>query len=47
LRELLEAIRELRLEDDSHLTRLENKLDRAEVVEPEDAPENLVTISWT
>lgn len=45
LREVLEAAREFHLADDLHIRELENKLDRAKVVEPEDASENLVSMN--
>jgi len=45
LREVLEVTGEFHLEDDVYIRELENELDRAEVVEPEDAPRNLVTMN--
>lgn len=45
LREVLEGAREFHLVDDVYLRELENEMDRAKVVEPGDAPKNLVTMN--
>jgi regulator of nucleoside diphosphate kinase len=45
LRRLLEVTREFRLEDDLYLGDLENQLDRAKVLKPGSAPEDLVTMN--
>ena len=45
LREVLEVTGEFHLEDDVYIRELENELDRAKVVAPEDAPKDLVRLN--
>jgi regulator of nucleoside diphosphate kinase len=45
LREVLEAARDFHVEDGVYVRELENQLERAKVLEPEDAPKNLVMMN--